>query len=92
MLPLGPKASGAERLNEAGIEVRTEEGKVLVDNLVFGSPAEQAGLDFDWEIKGIEMEAERPPKQLMYIPALILLGLIIMLQRRRRGKSVPATA
>ena len=92
MLPLGPKASGAERLNEAGIEVRTEEGKVLVDNLVFGSPAEQAGLDFDWEIKGIEMEAERPPKQLMYIPALILLGLIIMLQRGRRGKSVPATA
>ena len=92
MLPLGPKASGAERLSEAGIEVRTEEGKVLVDNLVFGSPAEQAGLDFDWEIKGIEMEAERPPKQLMYIPALILLGLIIMLQRGRRGKSVPATA
>ena len=92
MLPLGPKASGAERLNEAGIEVRTEEGKVLVDNLVFGSPAELAGLDFDWEIKGIEMEAERPPKQLMYIPALILLGLIIMLQRGRREKSVPATA
>jgi len=92
MLPLGPKASGAERLNEAGIEVRTEEGKVLVDNLVFGSPAELAGLDFDWEIKGIEMEAERPPKQLMYIPALVLLGLIIMLQRGRREKSVPATA
>ncbi|MCE2493896.1 MAG: TRAP transporter permease [Alphaproteobacteria bacterium] len=92
MLPLGPKASGAERLNEAGIEVRIEEGKVLVDNLVFGSPAEEAGLDFDWEIKGIQMEAERPPKQLMYIPALILLGLIIMLQRGRREKSVPANA
>ncbi len=92
MLPLGPKASGAERLNEAGIEVRTEEGRVLVDNLVFGSPAELAGLDFDWEIKGIEMEAERPPRQLMYIPALVLLGLIIMLQRGRREKSVPAAA
>ena len=91
-LPLGPSASGFERLSQAGIEVRIEDGKVFVDNLVFGSPAELSGLDFDWEIKGIQVEASRPPKQLMFIPALILLGLIIMLQRGRRARPVPAAA
>ena len=91
-LPLGPSASGFERLSQAGIEVRTEDGKVFVDNLVFGSPAELSGLDFDWEIKGIQVEASRPPKQLMFIPALLLLALIIMLQRSRRARLVPAAA
>ncbi len=91
-LPLGPRAAGAERLGEAGIEVRVEDGRVFVDNLVFGSPAELAGLDFDWEITGIQVEAERPPKQLMFIPALLLLGLVVALQRGRRGKPAPAAA
>jgi hypothetical protein len=91
-LPLGPSAGSFERLSQVGIEVRIEDGKVFVDNLVFGSPAELSGLDFDWEIKGIQVEASRPPKQLMFIPALILLGLIIMLQRGRRSRPVPAAA
>jgi hypothetical protein len=94
MLPVGPAAPGAERLASAGVEIRTEGGKVLVDNLVFGSAAEQAGLDFDWEILNVEMEAERPPRQLMYIPALALLGLLgfIQLSRRRRADTAPAPA
>jgi TRAP transporter 4TM/12TM fusion protein len=84
-LPLGAAGEGLARLEHAGIEVREEEGKVFIDNLVFGGPAEAAGLDFDWEITGIELEAERPPKHLAFIPALVILGLIIFLQRRRRA-------
>jgi TRAP transporter 4TM/12TM fusion protein len=84
-LPLGPAGDGAERLMEhAGIEVRDEDGKVLIDNITFGSPAEQAKLDFDWEITGIEVPAERMPKQVFYLPALALLVGIYLLQRRRR--------
>ena len=89
VLPIGAGAGGAERLNEAGIEIRIEDDRVLVDNLVFGSPAERAGLDFDWEIKGIHMATERPPKQLMFLPALALLGLVVALQRRRRETPAP---
>jgi hypothetical protein len=92
MLPIGAAGAGAERLAEAGIEVRIEEGEVLVDNLVFGSAAEKAGLDFDWKILGVEVAADRPPKQLMFFPALILLGLIILLQRGRRRAAAPAPA
>jgi TRAP transporter 4TM/12TM fusion protein len=92
MLPIGAAGAGAERLAEAGIEVRIEEGEVLVDNLVFGSAAEKAGLDFDWKILGVEVAADRPPKPLMFIPALILFGLIILLQRGRRRAAAPAPA
>ena len=84
-LPLGPTGDGAARLMEhAGIEVREEDGKVLIDNITFGSPAEEAKLDFDWEITAIEVAADRMPKQLFYIPALVLLVGIYLLQRRRR--------
>ncbi len=90
MLPLGAKAPGKERLAEAGLEIRTEGGKVLIDNLVFGSAAEQAGLDFDWEIKSVITEADVPPKELVYIPALTLLALLgwMQLARRKRETAV----
>jgi TRAP transporter 4TM/12TM fusion protein len=85
MLPLGEPGAGAERLLHGGIEVRMEESNVLIDNVGFGSPAEKMGLDLDWRILAIEVAAEQPPKYLMYIPALMLLAMVILLQRRRQG-------
>ena len=86
-LPLGNKADGdgAERLNKnAGIEFRVEDDKVYVDNVSFGKMAQKKGIDLDWELTRIEMPAERTPKEVFYIPALLLLGLIMWLQLRRR--------
>ncbi len=77
---------------EAGIEVRIENNKVFVESMVFGSAAEKAGLDFDWEILGVKTQAERPPKQLMFVPALVLLGVVAFFQRGRRGKAAPVAA
>jgi TRAP-type uncharacterized transport system fused permease subunit len=90
MLPMGPAAPGAERLLNAGLELRDEDGKVLIDNIGFGSPAEKAGLDFDFEITSVLADNARPPKELMWLPALLLLGLIVWLQRRREP-AAPAT-
>jgi TRAP transporter 4TM/12TM fusion protein len=92
MLPLGPKASGKDRLMNAGLELRFEDGKAIVDNIVFGSTAERQKIDFDYEIPSVQKKADRPPRQLFYIPALALLGLIVMLQLRRRSRLEPATA
>ena len=92
MLPLGPPAAGAARLNHAGIDVRLEDGKTLIDNIVFGSAAERAGVDFDWRIVTVQLPVERMPKQLMFIPALVLLGLVVLLQRGRRARARPAVA
>ncbi len=91
-LPLGPAGPGADRLAHGGIEVRQQDGKTLVDNIVFGTAAEAAGVDFDWEILDVQVEADQPPKQLIYIPALGLLALIVFLQRRRRPAPGAATA
>jgi hypothetical protein len=84
MLPLGAAGSGKDRLFEAGLELLIEDGKVIVDNVVFGSTAERQRIDFDFEIASVQVKADRLPKQLFYIPAFLLLGLIVMLQRRRR--------
>jgi hypothetical protein len=84
MLPLGAAGSGEDRLFEAGLELLIDDGKVIVDNVVFGSTAERQKIDFDFEVASVQVKADRPPRQLFYIPALLLLGLIVMLQRRRR--------
>ncbi len=85
MLPIGAAGSGEDRLFEAGLELLIDDGKVIVDNVVFGSTAERQKIDFDFEIASVQVKADRPPRQLFYIPALLLLGLIVMLQRRRRA-------
>lgn len=87
MLPLGPAGPGKDRLGEAGLELRFEDGKAFVDNVVFGSTADRQKIDFDFEIASVQKKADRPPKQLFYIPALLLLGVIVMLQLRRRKRS-----
>ena len=92
MLPMGPKAAGKERLAATGLELRFENGKTYVDNVVFGSTAARQQIDFDFEIASIQVKADRPPKQLFYIPALLLLGFIVLLQRRRQPRPAMATA
>jgi len=91
MLPLGSKGNGKERLMNAGLELRFEDGKAFVDNIVFGSTAERQKIDFDYEIPSVQVKSDRPPRQLFYIPALALLGFIIMLQRRRQSQLDAAT-
>jgi TRAP transporter 4TM/12TM fusion protein len=94
MLPVGDEATGAEKLSALGIETREEDGKVIVDMVGFGSPAEKAKIDFDQEIVSIQMPTERPPKELMFFPALLLLALVWYLQRGRAaaGRAEPAAA
>jgi len=92
MLPLGAINGGAERIAEAGLEIREEDGKVLIDNLVFGSPAEQLGLDFDWEIRALQLKSDRPSKLWMIIPSLVLFGLVLFSQRTRRTRQTASAA
>jgi TRAP transporter 4TM/12TM fusion protein len=84
MLPVGKEGPPEERLREVGFEVIEDDGKMIVDNIMFGSNAERMGIDFDQEILTVMVESERPPKLLMFIPALALLGLIYFLQKRRQ--------
>ncbi len=93
MLQVGSQETGAQRLDALGLKTRIEDGKVFVDMVDFSSPAEKAGLDFDQQILSVQVpNTERPPQQLMFIPATGLLVLVWFLQRGRKRKleAVPA--
>ena len=92
MLKVGAEGSGADRLNAIGLETRDEADKILIDNVVFSSAAEKAGIDFDQEILNIKVPTQRLPKQLMFLPALGLLALIWFLQRNRKRELEAAVA
>ena len=61
---------------------------------MFGTPfaekLEKANFDFYAEaptyISAVQAPRDRMPKEVFYIPALILLGIVIMFQRRRQTK------
>jgi len=84
IIKVGNETTGAERLEAYGLEIIEQDGKIIVDNAAFDSPAQEAGFDFDQEIVKILVPAPQIPRQLLYLPALALLGFIFVLQRRRR--------
>ncbi|OEY66978.1 TRAP transporter permease [Marinobacter sp. X15-166B] len=85
-VPLPPAATPKARLMEAGLELRQVEDRMVVDFVGFGSAAEKAGIYFDWVIEQVQVRQERPPKELMFIPALLLLAALAFGQIRRRQK------
>ncbi|MFP6862294.1 TRAP transporter permease [Pseudomonas sp.] len=85
LLPVPEGASGEERLEKLGLLTYEEGGKVLVDSVTFGSPAAEAGLEFDQEILKVRAPTDRWIKELMWIPGFLLFALVVWLQRRRRA-------
>jgi hypothetical protein len=75
-----------------GIETVERDGKIIIDNVAFDSAAQKAGLDWDQEIVEVLAPQWQPTKYLMYIPALLLLALVVWMQRRRSGVGRTATA
>ncbi|HKJ95714.1 MAG TPA: DUF3394 domain-containing protein, partial [Gammaproteobacteria bacterium] len=86
LIPLGPKVEGARRLSNAGLTLSKDGDTVKVDSVAYGSAASKAGVDFGFHITAVQVDVPRPPKELMFIPALALLGLVGWLQVRRRRR------
>ena len=77
--------TGEDKLLNTGLELLVNDDQsVIIDGVAFDSAAEKAGLDFDQLIQSVSLPRSSLPKQLMYIPALLLLGLIWKLQSGRR--------
>ena len=92
VLTVEDAATGEERLENAGVLFRNEGEKIFIDDVAFGSAAETAGLDWDQEVLRVLQPIDQPSKYLMFIPALLLLGLIVFLQRGRAVRTPPKTA
>ncbi|CCN84807.1 putative TRAP-type uncharacterized transport system, fused permease component [Vibrio nigripulchritudo SFn27] len=84
-------ATGEERVSSMGLMLNEVDGRMIVDMVEFGSPAEASGIDFDWEIKSVVLEADRPMKEWVFVPALLILFAMAWNQRRRAMKdAIPA--
>ncbi|MCC0064651.1 MAG: TRAP transporter permease [Defluviimonas sp.] len=83
LVPMGSEATGEERLAAAGLAFRQDGDKMIIDDAAFDSPAQKAGLDWDQEVLRVLRPASVPSKYWMFIPALALLALVVMMQRRR---------
>jgi len=83
LLRVGDEASGEDRLKGLGLTLRQDGDKVIIDDVAFDSKAQKAGLDWDQEILTVLQPQDQPSKYLMFIPALLLLGLVVFAQRHR---------
>ncbi len=89
LLPIGAEPTGEERVAATGMTLEQKDGKTIISDVAFDSPAQKAGLDWDFEILRVLRPANVPSKYWMYIPALLLLALVVWLQRRRAPADEP---
>ena len=61
--------------------------KILIDNVEIDSPAAKAGLNWDQTILEVSLPRNSLPKELMFIPALLMVFGIAWNQRRRMNKN-----
>ena len=83
LLPLGEPGKANERLKRIGLTTMSLGGDVQVAAVAFGSTAEKLGLEQGFKVTSIEVPADRPSKEWMFVPALLLLAAVVWLQRRR---------
>ncbi len=89
LLPVPEGATGEERLEAAGITLIQDGDRTLIDNVAFDSPAQAAGLDWDQTVLAVNAPAAAPSRYWIYIPAFLLMGLVIWSQRRRETRPQP---
>nr|WP_290696991.1 TRAP transporter permease [Halomonas sp. UBA3074] len=87
-LPVPEGETGQERLDNLGMELFIEDDTAIVDMVTYGSQAAELGFDFDQEIIEVLAPVNRWTKEIMWIPAFLIFGLIVVMQRRRRDKQL----
>lgn len=89
---LGEAGDGETRLQQAGLTVIMEDDGATLEEPFAGTPFFQTLQMFDFyadplvRIEKVQLPAKRIAKEVFYIPALLLLGLVVLLQRRRQTK------
>ncbi len=86
LLPLGGEGSARQRMAKAGLTTMTTPAGTQVMAVALNSAADKAGFEQGFTITGIEVERDRVAKEWLFIPALLVAGLVILLQRARAGR------
>ncbi|MCO8144217.1 TRAP transporter permease [Rhodovulum tesquicola] len=97
VVTVGDAAGGAARLAATGLMPEERDGLVVLDEPMFGTPYAEALRAFDFygdepvEITALRVPQEQAPKEMMFLPALLLLGLVAWAQLgRARREEVSA--
>ncbi|MDH5356887.1 MAG: DUF3394 domain-containing protein, partial [Gammaproteobacteria bacterium] len=90
LVSLGQQKDAVERLRKAGLSVTVEDGRALIEEPFPGTPFfETIGKSFDYygdepvEVAKVLRAADRVPKEVFYFPAVVLLMIIVVSQKRR---------
>jgi TRAP transporter 4TM/12TM fusion protein len=95
LLPLAYGDSGKERVNNTGLQLDDLFGDMEVAMVMPGISNDRAinkqveaikvaGVDSGWIITSIQTKRKTLPKQIVFIPALLLIGIVGVMQLRRR--------
>jgi TRAP transporter 4TM/12TM fusion protein len=83
LIPLGAPGDVKARLANSGLTVMADGDNLMVVAVKFGSKAEKLGIEQSFRITSLEVPADRPAKEWFFLPAFLLLGLVILIQRTR---------
>ncbi len=97
VIPSDGSGDGLAMAEAIGLVLLPEDGLMKLDAPGFGTPAEEVLGSFDFygddpvQVTEIKAPQDQLPKELIFIPALLLLALVAMMQRGRASKEgVPA--
>ena len=99
LIPLGNLPEAEKRLETAGLTVISEDGQMRIEEPFVGTDLFiKIGDLFDYYsdqpvvIDHIQQPADRIPKEVFYIPAIVVLAGILLIQRRRKNRLEAAAA
>jgi len=90
LIPLGAPGDVKARLASSGLTVMADGDNLMVVAVKFGSKADKLGIEQSFRVTALEVPSDRPAKEWFFIPAFVLLGLIIVVQRARGRRQVVA--
>lgn len=89
---LGEAGDGETRLEQAGLTVIMENEGATLEEPFAGTAFFQTLQMFDFyadpvvRVEKVQLPADRIAKEIFYIPAIVLLGIVVLMQRRRQTK------
>ncbi|MEP5009930.1 TRAP transporter permease, partial [Roseobacter sp.] len=91
LVPIGDQEPGT-RIDALGLLTLVEGDQIVLEEPLFGTPYSETFQSYDFygdefvTIKEVKAPADQLPKELIFLPALLFLALIVMLQRGRMGR------
>ncbi len=88
---VGTAAEGRQRLAQAGLTIAPSVGNdAQISGVKFGSPARKSGWEQGWKIVAIKVPNERPSPHWLYLPALLIVAFVWLMQGGRARAAVAA--